>query len=375
VFAIGNFTNFAALNFAAQSLIGPLGSFSLVCNVIIAPLMNGERWTWKDVIGVILIVCGSAVVVVFSGSSQHDYNACVLLKLFQKTATVIFLIFTCTSIFLIFCFIVVIEKNLDFKDASVAVIAETIESGKLVNIETNPSSPKSPASTSLENIEIMRRPANLGGVNHRSRRVSMVISDQIAEDGSNLRIVTINSEDTRDDCDRNEEDSDSSESSDDVTQDVGVGPTTRLPKAGGNRKLSLVSQHDRLLDADGNTIQSLFNRKTEEGASIHSVSLTFKLPVAASPVIDLESPSSIAQTPEKIDYQAPNGDTVVILPSPRTKKSTLWMSRLIDYGRKYWIIEKILQIKMIPRFKSKIALDSPYVRFGLPFAYATLGVS
>jgi hypothetical protein len=269
----------------------------------------------------------------------------------------------------------VIEKNLDFKDASAAVIAETIESGKLVNIETNPSSPKSPASTSLENIEIMRRPANLGGVNHRSKRVSMIISDQIAEDGSNLRIVTINSEDTRDDCDRNEEDSDSSESSDDVTQDVGVGPSTRLPKAGGNRKLSLVSQHDRLLDADGNTIQSLFNRKTEEGASIHSVSLTFKLPVAASPVIDLESPSSIAQTPEKIDYQAPNGDTVVILPSPRTKNSTLWMSRLIDYGRKYWIIEKILQLKMIPRFKSKIALDSPYVRFGLPFAYATLGVS
>ncbi|KAJ1553550.1 NIPA-like protein 3 [Cladochytrium tenue] len=52
VFVFSNVLNFVALQFAPQSLIGPLGSVSLVFNVVMAPLMNRERFTWKDVIGV-----------------------------------------------------------------------------------------------------------------------------------------------------------------------------------------------------------------------------------------------------------------------------------------------------------------------------------
>jgi hypothetical protein len=392
VFVIGNFTNFAALNFAAQSLIGPLGSFSLVCNVIIAPMMNGEKWTWKDILGVFLIVCGSAVVVIFSSSTHDDYNACVLLKLFQNPPTVVFLIFTCSIIFATFVYIIVVEKNLDFKEASVVVIEETIESGELVNVEANPHranqaasispavvvSPAKVATTSstpVESGEIRRRPAASNA--NRVKRLSMIISDEVGEDGSNLRVVTINSEEdlggrsARRIPDENQGDEDSD--SDDITQDVGLGPSTRLPT---HRKRSLTNIGAvPLMDADGNTIQALFGRKAADGgASIHSVALTFKLPSASQsgpPALDLESNVSN----EKIDYQRSNGGTVVVLPNAKKEhQRSLWMTRLIEYGRQYSWIEKLYQLKLIPRFQKKIPLESRLVRYGLPFAYASLGV-
>ena len=391
VFALGNFTNLAALNFAPQSLVGPLSSFSLVCNVIIAPIMNGEKWTWKDILGVFLIVSGSAIVVVFSSSSHDDYNVCVLLKLFQKTATVIFLVFTCSTIFATFVYIVVVEKNLDFKEASVVVIEETIETGELVNVEANPRHMDQMASASPVVVispmmptgaapaesgsgEIRRRPASSS--NNRVKRLSMIISDEVAQDGSNLRVVTINSEEDLGGRGgrRAQIENAQDEDSDDVTQDVGLGPSTRLPT---HRKRSLTSIGAvPLTDADGNTIQALFNQKTNDGgASIHSVALTFKIPSASQngpAALDLESNVSN----DKIDYQRPNnGETVLVLPKARKEhQRSLWMTRLIEYGRQYPMIEKLYQTKMIPRFKKKISLESPLVLFGLPFSYASLGV-
>ncbi|KAI9229648.1 MAG: hypothetical protein DHS80DRAFT_7591, partial [Piptocephalis tieghemiana] len=39
VFIVGNVMNFLALRFAPQSLVAPLGSMSLVANVLLAPLI------------------------------------------------------------------------------------------------------------------------------------------------------------------------------------------------------------------------------------------------------------------------------------------------------------------------------------------------
>ncbi|KAJ1547663.1 hypothetical protein HK405_005247, partial [Cladochytrium tenue] len=80
-------------------------------NVVMAPLMNRERFTWKDVIGVVLIVGGSSLTVLFAGVSEQDYNLCVLLALFRKTATIVFLTVTFGLIAAVFCVIVVVEKN------------------------------------------------------------------------------------------------------------------------------------------------------------------------------------------------------------------------------------------------------------------------
>ena len=70
--------NVVALQFAPQSLVAPLGSISLVVNVIVAPWLNKERWGWKDIVGVILIVGGSSMVVAFSGyAAKGKIGLCI----------------------------------------------------------------------------------------------------------------------------------------------------------------------------------------------------------------------------------------------------------------------------------------------------------
>ncbi|KAI8854796.1 hypothetical protein BC829DRAFT_486104 [Chytridium lagenaria] len=94
VFILSNFVNFVALQFAPQSLVATLGSISLVVNVILAPIINQEKFTWRDVVGVVLIVAGSSMTVVFSGVNSKDYKLCVLLALFRRIPTIVFLTVT-----------------------------------------------------------------------------------------------------------------------------------------------------------------------------------------------------------------------------------------------------------------------------------------
>ncbi|KAJ3104583.1 hypothetical protein HDU97_009095 [Phlyctochytrium planicorne] len=117
VFVVGNLLNFGALQFAPQSLVATLGSVSLVVNVILAPIINREKFTWRDVMGVVLIVSGSSMTVVFSGVQEKDYKLCVLLALFRRVATIIFLTATVSLVAIIFLLICFIEKNLDLKPA------------------------------------------------------------------------------------------------------------------------------------------------------------------------------------------------------------------------------------------------------------------
>ena len=141
---MSNFVNFVALQFAPQSLIAPLGSMSLVVNVIAAPLINKEKFTWKDIVGVILIVGGSSMTVAFAGVSDQDYNLCVLLALFRRTATIVFLTVTSGLIATTFITICVIEKNLDFKAPSPAVDQPTNSTSVPIITSSTSTSPTSP---------------------------------------------------------------------------------------------------------------------------------------------------------------------------------------------------------------------------------------
>ncbi|KAF9122101.1 hypothetical protein BGX30_002207 [Mortierella sp. GBA39] len=125
VFIVGNLGGFIALRFAPQSLTAPLGSISLISNVIIAPLVNKEvlgRW---DLAGIFFIVAGSVIVVVFSGIVAQDYKLCVLINLFQKPATIAYL--SLIGIFMIFTyfFIKFVEKNVENEeDVAIGVSSE-----------------------------------------------------------------------------------------------------------------------------------------------------------------------------------------------------------------------------------------------------------
>lgn len=59
-----------AYGFAPASTIAPLGTTTLVSNVILAPLMLKEVFRKRDLLGVILAVTGAAIVV-FSSNSEE----------------------------------------------------------------------------------------------------------------------------------------------------------------------------------------------------------------------------------------------------------------------------------------------------------------
>jgi len=62
----GSIADLAALSFGPQSLIAPLGSLTLVSNIIFAPLLLHEYVTTKALIATGGIVIGSAVAVAFA---------------------------------------------------------------------------------------------------------------------------------------------------------------------------------------------------------------------------------------------------------------------------------------------------------------------
>ncbi|KAF9952730.1 NIPA-like protein 3 [Mortierella alpina] len=140
VFIVGNLGGFIALRFAPQSLTAPLGSISLISNVIIAPLINKEvlgRW---DIAGIFFIVAGSVIVVVFSGIVAQDYKLCVLINLFQKPATIVYLSLIGFFIVLTFFFIKFVEKNVENEaDMAIGVSAEKAlqEEGRLYRMNSN----------------------------------------------------------------------------------------------------------------------------------------------------------------------------------------------------------------------------------------------
>lgn len=59
-----------AYGFAPASTIAPLGTVSLVSNVIFAPLILKETFRKQDLLGIVLAVFGASVVVVSSKTEE-----------------------------------------------------------------------------------------------------------------------------------------------------------------------------------------------------------------------------------------------------------------------------------------------------------------
>lgn len=66
----GEIGNFLAYGFAPASIVSPLGVVALISNCLIAPLLLGEKFRWRDAVGV-LIAVGGCVVVVLSASDSN----------------------------------------------------------------------------------------------------------------------------------------------------------------------------------------------------------------------------------------------------------------------------------------------------------------
>jgi hypothetical protein len=72
---LGSIADLTALSFAPQSLIAPLGSLTLVSNIIFAPVLLKERVSWvPDVVATVVIAIGSGVAVAFGEHSNRVYE-------------------------------------------------------------------------------------------------------------------------------------------------------------------------------------------------------------------------------------------------------------------------------------------------------------
>lgn len=65
---VGALCDFGALSFAPQSVIMPVGSFTLVANVMFAHFWLGEELGYSDIVGTVLIVLGATTIAVAYGA-------------------------------------------------------------------------------------------------------------------------------------------------------------------------------------------------------------------------------------------------------------------------------------------------------------------
>jgi len=80
----GSLADFAALSFGPQSLVAPLGSLTLVSNVLFAPLLLRETIGHSDVLATALIVLGSSVAVIFGSHEAVTYTVFQLFGFFAR---------------------------------------------------------------------------------------------------------------------------------------------------------------------------------------------------------------------------------------------------------------------------------------------------
>jgi len=88
---LGAILDFVAFGFAAQSLIAPLGSVTLLCNVILSPLMLGESVAISDWVASGIIAAGCTVAIAFGDHATKTYEYDDLMDLYDSVGVMIYL--------------------------------------------------------------------------------------------------------------------------------------------------------------------------------------------------------------------------------------------------------------------------------------------
>jgi magnesium transporter len=88
--------DFAALSFAAQSIVATLGSLSLVANALIAPMIVNEKITSREWKAIALIMTGDVFAVLFGQHASETYTFNGLMSLYYTTSFAIYA--ACVSI-------------------------------------------------------------------------------------------------------------------------------------------------------------------------------------------------------------------------------------------------------------------------------------
>ena len=86
----GSLCDFAALALAAQSIVAPIGSVTLVANMVFAQYWLKETLSRRDMFGTVLIILGSVLTVAFGDHSDPEYNLGDFRHFFGYTSSIIY---------------------------------------------------------------------------------------------------------------------------------------------------------------------------------------------------------------------------------------------------------------------------------------------
>ncbi|KAJ3853000.1 magnesium transporter NIPA-domain-containing protein [Lentinula lateritia] len=93
---VGEMGNFLSYAWAPASVVAPLGTFALVANCLFSPLILGERFRKRDVLGVIIAIIGAVTVVLSSNASDGRLDPEALVHAISQTP---FIVYACIYIF------------------------------------------------------------------------------------------------------------------------------------------------------------------------------------------------------------------------------------------------------------------------------------
>ncbi|RIB13355.1 hypothetical protein C2G38_2041049 [Gigaspora rosea] len=130
IYVAGTMMGFVALKFAPQSLVAPLGAISLITNLLIAPILHKQKLSYSDIIGVIIIVGGCVMITLVPGDTIEDYDLCVLMSLFHRNGTIIYLSIIACFIVSLYLFIRFVEKTKSKIDQNVSKRNSILPSSK-----------------------------------------------------------------------------------------------------------------------------------------------------------------------------------------------------------------------------------------------------
>ena len=89
---IGSIGDFSALALAAESIVAPIGSITLVANVVFAHYWLKESINWRELSGTAMIVIGSVLSVAFGDHTAVSYTVRDLLSFYGRTLFIIYAI-------------------------------------------------------------------------------------------------------------------------------------------------------------------------------------------------------------------------------------------------------------------------------------------
>lgn len=98
---IGGIFDFAALGFAPQSVVAPLGSLTLVVNVFLAPIMQKEKPGLKTIIATCIIIAGSVITVFFSATQDSIQTTADVLNLHKSIEFLCYAVSICATMFVL----------------------------------------------------------------------------------------------------------------------------------------------------------------------------------------------------------------------------------------------------------------------------------